>query len=104
MLGAGHEEPKYPMRSAAVDPLEQPYSDHLRAAPGVRNTPPLSARSFARSSSFASNGESDDSDGELPSVGPIDSPPQAGPSRAVWRDGQWFNVLDEVRPRGPSAR
>jgi len=100
MLGAGHEEPKYPMRAAVVDGLDQPYSDHLRPVSGTRETPPLSARSFGRASSYASNGESDDSDGELPSAGPIDSPPQAGPSgRAVWRDGQWFNVLDEVRRR-----
>ena len=115
LTAARSVDSKYPARNE--DASETPYRDHGAPADGMRlhpfgngpshsrqgsqRSPPISARSsgFGRNLSQASF-DSDESDQEvLPMANEGDLPPEdptGGPrDGAVWRDGQWFNVLDE---------
>ena len=86
--------------------VDTPYRDYNLDPYGPNNgsvktptrSPPLSARKFSRNFSQGSF-ESDESDQEvLPMANEGDLPPEGGAGNhdgAVWRDGQWFNVLDE---------
>lgn len=84
--------------------VDTPYRDYNLhpygpngSAKNAPKSPPLSARNFNRNISQASF-ESDESDQEvLPMATEGGLPPEGAATHdgAVWRDGQWFNVLDE---------
>lgn len=93
---------RYPMKVTehdleAADPpySDRPYKNNPYSAAGP-STSTLSAplHRVASNASIDSMDSNDDTE-VLPTSGPGDPEAQGLSAQAVWRDGQWFNVLDE---------